>query len=65
KKEALTVYRKLARAEPDYRDVTSRIKLLVASTTGRKNGGPKPGTSDSWVSQAFDSLHRLIGTHRP
>lgn len=63
-KEALTVYRKLARAEPDYRDVTSRIKQLVASTTGCKNGGPKPGTSDSWVSQAFDSLHRLIGTHR-
>jgi type II secretory pathway predicted ATPase ExeA len=64
-KEALTVYRQLARAQPDYRDVTSRIKQLVASTTGRTNGGPKPGTSDSWVSQAFDSLHRLIGTHRP
>lgn len=63
-KEALTVYRKLARAEPDYRDVTSRIKQLAASTTGRTNGGPKPGTSDSWVSQAFDSLHRLIGTPR-
>ncbi len=63
--EALTVYRQLARAQPDYRDVTSRIKQLAASTTGRTNGGPKPGTSDSWVSQAFDSLHRLIGTHRP
>ena len=64
-KEALTVYRQLARVQPDYRDVTSRIKQLAASTTGRTNGGPKPGTSDSWVSQAFDSLHRLIGTHRP
>jgi type II secretory pathway predicted ATPase ExeA len=64
-KEALTVYRRLARAQPDYRDVTSRIKQLVASTTGRTNGSPKSGTSDSWVSQAFDSLHRLIGTHRP
>ena len=63
-KEALTVYRQLARAQPDYRDVASRIKQLAASTTGRTNGGPKPGTSDSWVSQAFDSLHRLIGTHR-
>ena len=64
-KEALTVYRQLARAQSDYRDVTSRIKQLAASTTGRTNGGPKPGASDSWVSQAFDSLHRLIGTHRP
>ena len=64
-KEALTVYRQIARAQPDYRDVSSRIKQLVASTTGRTNGGPKPGTSDSWVSQAFDSLHRLIGTPRP
>jgi TolA-binding protein len=63
--EALTIYRQLARAQPDYRDVTSRIKQLAASTTGRTNGGSKPGTSDSWVSQAFDSLHRLIGTHRP
>lgn len=63
--EALTVYRQLACAQPDYRDVTSRIKHLAASTTGRTNGGPKPGTSDSWVSQAFDRLHRLIGTHRP
>ncbi len=63
-KEALTVYRQLARAQPDYRDVGSRIKQLAASTTGRTNGGPQPGTSDSWVSQAFDSLHRLIGTHR-
>lgn len=63
-KEALTVYRQLARAQPDYRDVASRIKQLAASTAGRTNGGPKPGTSDSWVSQAFDSLHRLIGTHR-
>jgi type II secretory pathway predicted ATPase ExeA len=64
-KEALTVYRQIARAQADYRDVAGRIKQLAASTTGRTNGGPKPGTSDSWVSQAFDSLHRLIGTHRP
>jgi len=63
-KEALTVYRQLSRAQPDYRDVTSRIKQLAASTTGRINGGSKPATSDSWVSQAFDSLHRLIGTPR-
>ncbi len=63
-KEALAVYRQIARARPDYRDVTGRIKQLAAFTTGHTNGGPKPGTSDSWVSQAFDSLHRLIGTHR-
>lgn len=64
-KEALTVYRQIARAQPDYRDVTGRIKQLAGFTTGRTNGGSKPGASDSWVSQAFDSLHRLIGTHRP
>lgn len=63
-KEALTIYRQIARTQPDYRDVSGRIKQLAASTTGRTNGGPKPGASDSWVSQAFDSLHRLIGTHR-
>jgi general secretion pathway protein A len=65
KKEALTVYRQIARAQPDYRDVAGRIKQLAASTTGRTTGGLKPSTSDSWVSQAFDSLHRLIGTPRP
>ncbi|MDO9117868.1 MAG: AAA family ATPase [Nitrospira sp.] len=64
-KEALTVYRQLARVQPDYRDVAGRIKQLAASTAGRTNGGTRSGTSDSWVSQAFDSLHRLIGTHRP
>ncbi|MCC6142122.1 MAG: AAA family ATPase [Nitrospira sp.] len=64
-KEALTVYRQLARAQPDYRDVADRIKQLAASTAGgRINSGPKPTASDSWVSQAFDSLHRLIGTTR-
>lgn len=39
-------------------------KQLAASTAGSANGSPKPGASDSWVSQAFDSLHRLIGTPR-
>lgn len=63
-KEALTVYRQISRAQPDYRDVATRIKQLAASGAGRTNGGPKPGTSDSWVSQAFDSFHRLIGSPR-
>lgn len=64
-KEALTVYRQIARIQSDYRDVASRIRQLAASGAGRTNGSAKPAASDSWVSQAFDSLHRLIGTHRP
>jgi len=62
--EALSLYRQIARAQADYRDVATRIKQLAASTTGRTNGSPKPRTSGSWVSQAFDSWYRLIGTHR-
>ncbi|ULA63013.1 MAG: Tetratricopeptide repeat protein [Nitrospira sp.] len=63
--DALTIYRQLAQAQPDYRDVTNRIKQLATSTTTeRTNGDSKLAALDSWVSQAFNSLHRLIGTPR-
>lgn len=61
---AVEAYRQIVREEPHFRDAASRIKLLTTAGTDRTNGIKNPTASDSWVSQAFQSLHRLIGTHR-
>lgn len=64
RKEAAEVYRQIMKTNPRFRDTASRLKQLGAAGVGQSNGTKHSGATDSWMSQAFDSLHRLIGTHR-
>jgi len=64
RKEASDVYRQIMKVNPRFRDTATRLKQLGAAGIVHANGTKHSGASDSWMTQAFDSLHRLIGTHR-
>ena len=62
--EAIALYGQIIQEEPQFRDAAARAKHLKMAGAGRTKQTKRPNGSDSWISQAFDSLHRLIKSHR-
>ncbi|MEO8339206.1 MAG: AAA family ATPase [Nitrospirota bacterium] len=62
--EASTLYQRIVRINPNFKDAASRMKRRVVPQKPIKNGKRTADTTGSWFSQALDSLHQLIGSRR-
>jgi type II secretory pathway predicted ATPase ExeA len=62
--EASTLYQRIVRISPNFKDVASRMKRHIVPQKPFKNGKRTASTSGSWFSQALNSLHQLIGSRR-
>ena len=62
--EASTLYQRIVRISPNFKDSAARIKRCTVPQKPLKNGKRPAGTTGSWFSQALDSLHQLIGSRR-
>ena len=62
--EAATLYQRIVRINPNFKDVPSRMKRHIAPQKPFKNAKRSASSTGSWFSQALDSLHQLIGSRR-
>jgi hypothetical protein len=62
--EASTLYQRIVRISPNFKDAAARIKRCTVPQKPLKNRKRSAGTTGSWFSQALDSLHHLIGSRR-
>ncbi|HEU4684721.1 MAG TPA: AAA family ATPase [Nitrospira sp.] len=62
--EALTLYRRMAQGNPNFRDAAFRMRELAGRTTPLKNGRRSAVTGDGWFDGAIENLQRLIGSHK-
>ena len=63
-KEASTLYQRIVRVSPNFKDAATRMKQLTVPLKHPRNGKPPAATNDTWLSHALDSLHQLIGSRR-
>jgi len=62
--EASTLFQRIVRINPNFKDVPSRMKRRIMKQKPFKNAKRSANSTGSWFSQALDSLHQLIGSRR-
>jgi len=62
--EAATLYQRIIRVSPTFKDVASRVKRRAMPSKPVKNGKRHPATNGSWFSHVLHNLHHLIGSRR-
>jgi general secretion pathway protein A len=62
--EAATLYQRIVRISPTFKDTAARMKRLTVPPKALKNGKRLAGSNGSWFSHVLESLHQLIGSRR-
>ena len=63
--EAATLYRRIAQANPRFKDAAHRVKELSSRTKHPTNGkGVVVGNNRSWFGHAIESFNQLIGNRK-
>ena len=62
--EAATIYRRIAQANPRFKDAASRAKELSSRTKHPTNGKGGVGNNRSWFGHAIESFNQLIGNRK-
>jgi len=62
--EAATIYRRIAQANPRFKDAASRVKELSSRTKHPTNGKGGVGNSRSWFGHAIESFNQLLGNRK-
>ena len=62
--ESSTLYQRIVRINPNFKDVPSRMKRRIMQQKPFKNAKRSASSTGSWFSQALDNLHLLIGSRR-
>jgi general secretion pathway protein A len=62
--EASTLYQRIVRIRPNYKDAASRMKQHFVLRKSSKNRKREASNTGSWLSQALNNLHQLIGSRR-
>ncbi|MBU6435526.1 MAG: tetratricopeptide repeat protein, partial [Nitrospirae bacterium] len=62
--EAATLYQRIVRISPTFKDTAARIKRLTVPPKPLKNRKRSVGTNGSWFNHVLESLHQLIGSRR-
>jgi general secretion pathway protein A len=62
--EASTLYQRIVRIHPNFKDVPSRMKRRIMQQKPFKNKKRPASITGSWLSQALNNLHQLIGSRR-
>ncbi len=62
--EASTLYQRIIRISPAFKDTAVRMNRLTVPPKPHKNGKRPSGTNGSWFSHVLENLHQLIGSRR-
>ena len=62
--EAATIYRRIAQANPRFKDAASRVKELSSRTKHPTNGKGGVGNNRSWFGHAIESFNQLISNRK-
>ncbi|MEO6307915.1 MAG: AAA family ATPase [Nitrospiraceae bacterium] len=62
--EAATLYRRIAQANPRFKDAAHRVKNLSSRAKHPTNGNGGVGNNRSWFGHAIESFNQLIGNRK-